>query len=99
MPPTIFKCEQAQLCLTLCNAMDFNLPRSSVHGIFQARMLERVTISSRDTPDSGNKPTSHASPALAGKFFTTEPPRKPLCQIGTVKKPHFTIEKTEAQRG
>ena len=29
-----------QLCPTLCNPMDCNLPGSSVHGIFQARVLE-----------------------------------------------------------
>ena len=30
----------AQLCLTLCNAMDYRPPGSSVHGIIQARMLK-----------------------------------------------------------
>ena len=32
-----------QLCPTLRNPMDFSLPGSSVHGIFQARVLEWVT--------------------------------------------------------
>ena len=32
-------------CLTLCNPMDCSLPGSSVHGIFQARVLEWVAIS------------------------------------------------------
>ena len=32
--------EAAQLCLTLSNPMDCRLPGSSVHGIFQARVLE-----------------------------------------------------------
>ena len=32
--------EVAQLCLTLCDPMDCRLPGSSVHGIFQARVLE-----------------------------------------------------------
>ena len=35
-----------QLYLTLCNPMDCSLPGSSVHGIFQARVLERIAISS-----------------------------------------------------
>ena len=35
-----------QLCLTLCDPMDCSLPGSSVHGILQARTLERVVISS-----------------------------------------------------
>ena len=30
-----------------------------------------------DLPNPGIKPTSPASPALAGRLFTTEPPRKP----------------------
>ena len=36
--------EVAQSCLTLCNPMDCSLPRSSVHGIFQATVLEWVAI-------------------------------------------------------
>ena len=30
-----------------------------------------------DLPDSGMEPESPAAPALAGGFFTTEPPGKP----------------------
>ena len=37
--------ELAQSCLTLCDNMDCSLPGSSVHGIFQARILEWVSIS------------------------------------------------------
>ena len=37
--------EVAQLCPTLCNPMDCSLPGSSVHGIFQARVLEWGAIS------------------------------------------------------
>ena len=36
--------EVAQLCLTLCDPMDYSLPGSFVHGIFQARVLEWVAI-------------------------------------------------------
>ena len=36
--------EVAQSCQTLCNPMDCSLPGSSVHGIFQARVLEWVAI-------------------------------------------------------
>ena len=39
------ECEVAQLCPTLCNPMDCILPSSSVHGIFQARVLELGAIS------------------------------------------------------
>ena len=36
--------EVAQLCPTLCDLMDCNLPGSSLHGILQARVLEWVAI-------------------------------------------------------
>ena len=36
--------EAVQSCLTLCDSMDCSLPGSSVHGIFQARVLEWVAI-------------------------------------------------------
>ena len=36
--------ELAQSCPTLCNPMDCSLPGSSVHGIFQARILEWFAI-------------------------------------------------------
>ena len=39
-------CMLAQLCLTLCDRMDCSPPQSSVHGIFQARILEWVIIPS-----------------------------------------------------
>ena len=34
-----------QWCPTLCDPMDCSLPHSSIHGIFQARVLEWVAIS------------------------------------------------------
>ena len=36
--------EVSQLCLTPSNPMDCSLPGSSIHGIFQARVLEWVAI-------------------------------------------------------
>ena len=36
--------EVTQLCPTVHDSMDCSLPGSSAHGIFQARVLERVTI-------------------------------------------------------
>ena len=37
-------CSIAHSCPTLCDPMDCSLPGSSVHGILQARILERVAI-------------------------------------------------------
>ena len=44
--------EVTQLCPTLCDPMDYSLPGSSVHGIFQERILEWVAMSSRARPSS-----------------------------------------------
>ena len=58
----------AQSYPTLCDPVDCSLPVSSVHGIFQGRILEWVPFPSPgDLPDPGIEPTS---PALAGGFFT-----------------------------
>ena len=47
--PGLLHCESesevAQSCLTLCDPMDCSLPGSTIHGIFQARILEWVAIS------------------------------------------------------
>ena len=50
-----------------------SLPGSSVRGILQARILVRFAVCPPpgDLPDQGIKPTSLASPALAGSFFTS----------------------------
>ena len=37
-------CAVAQLCLTLCNPVDYSPPGSFVHGIFQAGILEWIAI-------------------------------------------------------
>ena len=47
----------AQSCPTLCNPMDCSPPGSSVHGIFQARILEWVAMPPPgDLPDQGSNP-------------------------------------------
>ena len=38
------ECEVTQSCPTLSDPKDWSLPGSSVHGIFQARVLEQVAI-------------------------------------------------------
>ena len=57
----------AQSCLIFHDSMDCNQSGSSVHGNFQARILEWVAI-----PFSrGWTHVSFVSPALEGRFFTT----------------------------
>ena len=65
-------CLVSKSCPTLCSSMDCSMPGSSVHGIFQVRILSFP--SPGDLPDPEIKTLS---PALAGRFFTTEPPGKP----------------------
>ena len=45
----VYVCSVSQLCLALCDPIICSLPGSSVHGIMQARILERVTISSKES--------------------------------------------------
>ena len=62
-----------QLCPTLCDPMYHSPPGSSVHGILQARILEWVAIpfSRGIFPTKWWKQHLFRSPALAGRFFTT----------------------------
>ena len=61
---------------SFCSPRDCSLLGSCVRGISQARILEWVAISfNRNLPDPG---TESVSPALGSRFFTTQPPRKPL---------------------
>ena len=58
--------------------MDCSPPGSPVHGILQARILEWVVTSfSRNSSWPRRRTASPASSALACRFFTTEPERKP----------------------
>ena len=69
-------CSATQSCPTLWDSMDCSLPGSSLHGIFQARIQERVAIpSSRGS--SPPKDRTLGSPEQTGRFFTIGPPGKP----------------------
>ena len=73
------KSEVAQSCLTLCNPINYCPP--SIHGIFQARVLEWVAISfSRGScqPRDWTR-----SPALQANTLPSEPPGKHLQQRST----------------
>ena len=64
-----------------CNPMDYSPPGSSVHGILQARTLEWVAISfSRGSSQAKDRTLIFA---LAGRFFTTEPPGRPSMAVET----------------
>ena len=61
--------EVTQLCLTLCDLMDCSLAGSSVHGIFQERILECVAISFSRVSFQSRDQTQVSS--IAGRFFNT----------------------------
>ena len=75
-------CLVAQSCPTLCDPVDCSLPGSSVHGDSPGNNTGVGSHSRQQywsgqpgaLPDPGIKP---ASRALAGVFFTAEPPGKP----------------------
>ena len=61
--------------------MDCSLPGSSVHGVLQAKYWSGLPC-----PPPGELPNPGIeleSPALAGGFFTTEPPGKPESKEGS----------------
>ena len=69
----------AQLCPTLGGF--------SAYWIFPARIQEWLAISySRGSSRSRIEPVSLASPASAGRFFTTVPPGKPHSTLDSVPK-------------
>ena len=62
-------CSVTQSCPTLCDPVDCTPPGSSVRGILQARILERVDHALlQGLPNPGFEPTSLMPPALAGWF-------------------------------
>ena len=68
------KVKVTQLCLTLCDSMDYK-----VHGILQARILDWVAFPfSRDLPNPGIK---SRSPAFQADSLTA----KPLMAVGRGK--------------
>ena len=71
------RCAQSlQFCPTSCDLMDCSLPNSSVHGIFQARILEWVVRPS-SRASSQHRDQTWVS-CIAGGFFSPEPPGEPL---------------------
>ena len=68
-----------QLCLTLCDPMDCS-EASLPMGFSRQKYWSGLPCPfPGDLPSPGIKP---ASPALAGRIFTTEPPGKPTDQLG-----------------
>ena len=69
----------AQMHPTLYDPMDDRSPGSLPMEFSMDSGLPFLTLG--DPPNPGIKPSSLASPAFAGEFFTTVPPGKRLLQI------------------
>ena len=83
--------EIAQSCVTLRDPMDCSLPGSSIHGIFQARVLEWGASAFSDTHVIGahiyvklvfRSTVSGFSLHLAGSLFLPAAPALPLSLLG-----------------
>ena len=78
------------LCLSLCNPMIYSPLGCSVHEIYQGRILEWVAISfSRGSSD----PRIELGSSASGRFFTTEPPRKPWLHLASYYRTHTGFTK------
>ena len=64
-----------QLCLTLCDPVDYSLPGPSVHGDSPGKILEWAAMPSSRGP---SQPTDQTPVScIAGGFFIPEPPGEP----------------------
>ena len=94
-------CLVAQLCLTLCNPMDYSPRGSSVHGISKARILEWVAISSPgDLPNPWIEPMPPVLQANSSPVSHQESPneiilwlayRLPFSQFSSVTQSCLTL--------
>ena len=62
-------CSVIQSCLTLCDPMNCSPPGSSVHGIFQAKILEWVAISFSRGPSRPRDRTCVSCPSCLGRWI------------------------------
>ena len=68
-----------QSCLTLCDPVGYSPPGSSVHGIFQARILKWVVIPF--FKGSSQFRDQNQVSRIAGRFFTIWATREVWCQL------------------
>ena len=77
---SLYMCGAVPSCSVVFNSLgpiDCSPRGSSVHGMLQARILEWVSMSSSRVSSQARDPTQVS--CVAGEFFTTELPGKPMC--------------------
>ena len=82
----------AQSCLTLWDPMDCILPGFSVHGVLQARILERVAISSSR---GSFQPRERTCISCVSEFFTHSAFREALWETSSSPKIIFHIARAK----
>ena len=85
--------EVTQSCPTLSNPTDCSLPASSIHGIFQARVLEWVAIAFSDTWTELGPNFLESSPNLDQQ--KTTPPRQILLSFMVLFKRSLSCAKSQ----
>ena len=77
-------CMITEPCLILCSHMDCGPPGPSVHGIFQARILEWVAISyfRKSSQPKDQTQVSFVSCISRSDSLPLAPPRKPIIKVG-----------------
>ena len=92
-------CVCIQSCLTLRDPMDCSPPGSSIPGIVQARILERVITPSSRGPSPLRDWTCVS--CIGSRFFTTEPPGNPKFSVDQcqVRGKGITLRIKEKGRG
>ena len=77
----------AQSCQALCDPMDCSPPGSSVHGILQARILERVAI---HFSRGSSRPRDQTQVSrIEGGFFTIGATREALFSVTALQILNF----------
>ena len=90
-------CLVAQLCPTLCHPMNCSPPASSVHGIFQSRILEWVALPPGGLPHPGIEPTSAVAPAFSfsssfSLSFQNKPTINQVCYVPSSTQSWFLFK-------
>ena len=86
-------CLVAQSCPTLYDHMDCSLPGPSVHGIFQARILQWVAISSLWRSSQARDQTCVSCLSCIGRQISL-----PLCHLENPYRLYYTRQETLGQR-
>ena len=73
------------MCPTLCDPMACSPPGSCVHGTLQARILWWVDLP-RGSPQPRHRTPVFYVSCFAGRFFTTEPPGRPVVSLYYILK-------------